>query len=174
MSGNMVSTFEAVDALKPLGGLTCLYLEHNPFVQGRSGIALLRFVVDVVGGGGGGVDAVGVASIFVRRVILHPSPFLTYVCKNAAIGLIRFASVMVFNRLNRVCACIRPLCTSGDADITVNYLSRLPPSAMSTLYGSGLSLRICCVIMRPYPPSCLLYTSPSPRDATLSRMPSSA
>ena len=30
MSGNMVSTFEAVDALKPLGGLTCLYLEHNP------------------------------------------------------------------------------------------------------------------------------------------------
>ena len=24
------------------------------------------------------------------------------------------------------------------------------------------------------PPSCLLYTSPSPRDATLSRMPSSA
>ena len=25
-----------------------------------------------------------------------------------------------------------------------------------------------------YPDSCLLYTSPSPRDATLSRMPSSA
>ena len=25
-----------------------------------------------------------------------------------------------------------------------------------------------------YDPSCLLYTSPSPRDATLSRMPSSA
>ena len=29
-------------------------------------------------------------------------------------------------------------------------------------------------IDRSYPDSCLLYTSPSPRDATLSRMPSSA
>ena len=28
--------------------------------------------------------------------------------------------------------------------------------------------------LRPLPPVCLLYTSPSPRDATLSRMPSSA
>lgn len=30
MSGNLISTFESVDALKPLGSLTCLYLEHNP------------------------------------------------------------------------------------------------------------------------------------------------
>ena len=30
------------------------------------------------------------------------------------------------------------------------------------------------LIWRPRSPSCLLYTSPSPRDATLSRMPSSA
>ena len=29
-------------------------------------------------------------------------------------------------------------------------------------------------IREQYPGSCLLYTSPSPRDATLSRMPSSA
>ena len=29
-------------------------------------------------------------------------------------------------------------------------------------------------VVRRYPDSCLLYTSPSPRDATLSRMPSSA
>ena len=28
--------------------------------------------------------------------------------------------------------------------------------------------------LKPMPHSCLLYTSPSPRDATLSRMPSSA
>ena len=110
----MVSTFEAVDALKPLGGLTCLYLEHNPFVQGRSGIALLRFVVDVVGGGGG-VGVVGLASFFVRRVISHPSPFLTYVCKKAAFGMILVPLAMVVNRLNRVHACIRPLCTSGGA-----------------------------------------------------------
>ena len=56
----------------------------QPPVQVRSGMALLRFVVDVVGGGGGGVAVVGLASIFVRRVISHPSPFLTYVCKKAA------------------------------------------------------------------------------------------
>ena len=35
MSGNMVSTFEAVDALKPLGGLTCLHLEHNPLYKSK-------------------------------------------------------------------------------------------------------------------------------------------
>ena len=29
-------------------------------------------------------------------------------------------------------------------------------------------------ILVPFPIGCLLYTSPSPRDATLSRMPSSA
>ena len=29
-------------------------------------------------------------------------------------------------------------------------------------------------LMREFPEGCLLYTSPSPRDATLSRMPSSA
>ena len=34
---------------------------------------------------------------------------------------------------------------------------------------------IVCVMRERTPfPSCLLYTSPSPRDATLSRMPSSA
>ena len=33
MSGNLISTFEAVDTLKPLGSLTCLYLEHNPLYK---------------------------------------------------------------------------------------------------------------------------------------------
>lgn len=33
MSGNLISTFEAVDVLKPLGSLTCLYLEHNPLYK---------------------------------------------------------------------------------------------------------------------------------------------
>lgn len=33
MSGNLISTFEAVDALKPLRSLTCLYLEHNPLYK---------------------------------------------------------------------------------------------------------------------------------------------
>ena len=89
----------------------------QPPVQVRSGMALLRFVVDVVGGGGGGVAVVGLASIFVRRVISHPSPFLTYVCvqKKSCFCMILFASAMVFNHLNRVHAYIRPLCTSGGA-----------------------------------------------------------
>ena len=87
----------------------------QPPVQVRSGMALLRFVVDVVGGGGGGVNVVGLASIFVRRVISHPSPFLTYVCKKAAFGMILVPLAIVVNRLNRVHACIRPLCTSGGA-----------------------------------------------------------
>ena len=32
----------------------------------------------------------------------------------------------------------------------------------------------CAVVMSPHPSACLLYTSPSPRDGLLSRMPSSA
>ena len=35
-------------------------------------------------------------------------------------------------------------------------------------------VRLLEVLEREPPPHCLLYTSPSPRDATLSRMPSSA
>ena len=46
----------------------------------------------------------------------------------------------------------------------------LEPGGAGTSIGSGHGY------IRPQPPSdvCLLYTSPSPRDATLSRMPSSA
>ena len=35
-------------------------------------------------------------------------------------------------------------------------------------------LETLTIIKEKYPNTCLLYTSPSPRDATLSRMPSSA
>ena len=35
-------------------------------------------------------------------------------------------------------------------------------------------LLYCCIDIRTKSNTCLLYTSPSPRDATLSRMPSSA
>ena len=41
------------------------------------------------------------------------------------------------------------------------------------LFTIGLKLRIT-ELAKPYIFGCLLYTSPSPRDATLSRMPSSA
>ena len=40
-------------------------------------------------------------------------------------------------------------------------------------YG-GKYLQISAFVLSAYPIFCLLYTSPSPRDATLSRMPSSA
>ena len=39
---------------------------------------------------------------------------------------------------------------------------------------SGIYRRIKAVSQNPQYEGCLLYTSPSPRDATLSRMPSSA
>ena len=41
-------------------------------------------------------------------------------------------------------------------------------------FGAGLSLRAYEDRALGYDNFCLLYTSPSPRDATLSRMPSSA
>ena len=44
-------------------------------------------------------------------------------------------------------------------------LEYITPEMMDRLYGSTTSGK---------PRACLLYTSPSPRDATLSRMPSSA
>ena len=37
-----------------------------------------------------------------------------------------------------------------------------------------ITLRVLAVHNQGLPSNCLLYTSPSPRDATLSRMPSSA
>ena len=48
--------------------------------------------------------------------------------------------------------------------LLLNLLIRLKPSVATT---AGYAT-ICLVV------ACLLYTSPSPRDATLSRMPSSA
>ena len=40
--------------------------------------------------------------------------------------------------------------------------------------GKSLLLRVLHGLLTPSQGTCLLYTSPSPRDATLSRMPSSA
>ena len=50
----------------------------------------------------------------------------------------------------------------------INYLSTIPYHPMSQLLDSNSKLRALTF------QGCLLYTSPSPRDATLSRMPSSA
>ena len=40
--------------------------------------------------------------------------------------------------------------------------------------GTDEAGRCSALMLRGYEKGCLLYTSPSPRDATLSRMPSSA
>ena len=43
------------------------------------------------------------------------------------------------------------------------------------IYGAKLLADLGADVVRPEPPTgCLLYTSPSPRDRTRSRMPSSA
>ena len=46
--------------------------------------------------------------------------------------------------------------------------------ALEMLFLTGRSLPHAMMMMIPEPWSCLLYTSPSPRDRSLSRMPSSA
>ena len=48
------------------------------------------------------------------------------------------------------------------------YLGNLPHNSVCSGWGSP------CRILHPRPYSCLLYTSPSPRDRQKSRMPSSA
>ena len=45
--------------------------------------------------------------------------------------------------------------------------------ALAKISGSE-ELEMAATILKELAESCLLYTSPSPRDATLSRMPSSA
>ena len=52
---------------------------------------------------------------------------------------------------------------------------RIPSEGIQTLRQSYFHRRMPAMSHRPkVKGSCLLYTSPSPRDATLSRMPSSA
>ena len=56
------------------------------------------------------------------------------------------------------------------------YFINLPHGCISTKSGLYLTHKKGCLHLDPgqLPLYCLLYTSPSPRDATLSRMPSSA
>ena len=55
------------------------------------------------------------------------------------------------------------------------YLRQIIYNDVAVEDGLALSKKICKVFGdKVYDQICLLYTSPSPRDATLSRMPSSA
>ena len=55
-------------------------------------------------------------------------------------------------------------------------IRRLNPKAILLSPGPGDPNQsgVCLDILRDLSPTCLLYTSPSPRDGLLSRMPSSA
>ena len=72
--------------------------------------------------------------------------------------------------------------TTEDADDTATsmtrgvgtFLYRAPEVAQHRAYDSGADMYSLGVVAFELLRGCLLYTSPSPRDATLSRMPSSA
>ena len=57
--------------------------------------------------------------------------------------------------------------------VRVIDLTHGPAGGLATMIMADFGAEVL-VIDAPKPHSCLLYTSPSPRDATLSRMPSSA
>ena len=61
------------------------------------------------------------------------------------------------------------LLINGSEGIAVGMATKIPPHNLSEVIDGLVSL-----IDNPSIETCLLYTSPSPRDATLSRMPSSA
>ena len=69
-------------------------------------------------------------------------------------------------------------CHDGDFFLVASEDGRVLHHAESS--GSSLDVEMVCTIgihsqcPRLHSEDCLLYTSPSPRDATLSRMPSSA
>ena len=68
-------------------------------------------------------------------------------------------------------------CTSGSIGVTYsgtdNCDNAISQACTVTVTGAGPAT-ITCPVVSIVCDDCLLYTSPSPRDATLSRMPSSA
>ena len=62
-------------------------------------------------------------------------------------------------------------CASGNCSLAYGGFA---PQATATQATSPCANGNCSIAEKTIPVSCLLYTSPSPRDATLSRMPSSA
>ena len=61
------------------------------------------------------------------------------------------------------------------APLSESFQTVLAPAAVTVAdSGEEEECKVTKGVFRPDPATCLLYTSPSPRDATLSRMPSSA
>ena len=63
---------------------------------------------------------------------------------------------------------------ASDGDKAINALNQNPSLIILDIMMPGKDGYEVCKIIRDSGNTCLLYTSPSPRDATLSRMPSSA
>ena len=68
------------------------------------------------------------------------------------------------------------LALCGQAPMKASEIGKLVSISRMDAYNSLKKLKEMGLVMATLdkPMSCLLYTSPSPRDATLSRMPSSA
>ena len=66
------------------------------------------------------------------------------------------------------------LCQSGGARMQEGALSLMQLSKISTHLAKFSKKGGLYISILTYPTTCLLYTSPSPRDLDLSRMPSSA
>ena len=64
----------------------------------------------------------------------------------------------------------RETCTTGDACVSGRLTRITYPTSLSTT----IPKIFFCLAYSPLPYPCLLYTSPSPRDLSTSRMPSSA
>ena len=58
--------------------------------------------------------------------------------------------------------------------IAINNLSKIYKNGFNALKGVNLNIKKGEIFAMLGPNGCLLYTSPSPRDGLLSRMPSSA
>ena len=87
----------------------------------------------------------------------------------------RAECALVAPTAERFCAALerrgaRTVAFVGDSLTRYLYVSLL---AALRATSAAAPRRVCCAPTPP-PGGCLLYTSPSPRDATLSRMPSSA
>ena len=71
-------------------------------------------------------------------------------------------------------ACSSPESATAEPVQSAPEANEAANDAFSTLVDEGPSIELLSVDAAVHLDTCLLYTSPSPRDATLSRMPSSA